>query len=211
MIKAIFDLMEVPLVNPFEKVKHARHVPFSSLNKEMDNLPSCSFSFKCPQRKYGIRVMFDSVRGRSFADALKAGVVSTLLAKKKGSDLANSKFKKKKRNHFPALGGGILGPVPSKPIIKKPKFSREEKGKGVDHVGSSKEAHMFFGARSRSSKFKPNSLKVIWRHEGGHQTQIKNPNKQIVYASEFSPVKISARTTSGEWWNQQCGCVVLQK
>lgn len=101
--------------------------------------------------------------------------MSTSQLEKKGSDLVISNFKIQIGDHFPVLGGGNSISISPKPTPKKPKFTRAEKGKWIDHVGASKETWKILGAKARSPKFKTRRPKVKWRPKKVNSTQDINP------------------------------------
>lgn len=105
-MNAIFELIEVPLVNSFVKAKPVRPMFIYGDSKKLKDLHLYSFFFSYLQCKYKVYVLFEVVGEKSFADVLKASSLPTPLMEKKGSDLVNSKFKIHKGNHFPILGRG---------------------------------------------------------------------------------------------------------
>lgn len=92
MIKAIFELMEVLLVNPFEKIKSIRPILIPVDCSVMGDLSSGSLSF-CPRCNYDVHIQFEAGKGKSFTEMLKTGCMSPIRVEKKRTKPVSSKFK----------------------------------------------------------------------------------------------------------------------
>lgn len=87
MMKSIFELAEIQLINPFKNQKPKAVHPNTLEQTKIGSFPLCSVMIHCPQCRYGFNIPIQVAGSKSYAETPTENAGNSERAMKKQSDL----------------------------------------------------------------------------------------------------------------------------